>query len=114
MYYLWFYLCQYLDLEGHGLKDYQIYWGFSKTIGLKLNKESGKDTNLMAMVVDSDGNEQRWLYHGWERKKKIGAGVQGFQYFSGRDLFSCLTENLQAIVRFVKGFVQYLLFSLKN
>ena len=61
---------------------------------MKLNRESGKDTNLMAMVADSDGNEQRLLCHGWEREKKIGAGVEGFQYFSGRDLFSCLTENL--------------------
>ena len=61
---------------------------------MKLNRESGKDTNLMAMVADSDGNEQQWLCHGWEREKKIGEGVWGFQYFSGRDLFSCLIENL--------------------
>ena len=47
----------------------------------------------MAMVADSDGNVQRWLCHGWEREKKIGEGVWGFQYFSGRDLFSCLTEK---------------------
>ena len=68
----------------------------------------------MAMVADSDGNGQWWLCHGWQKEKKIGEGVWGFQYLFGRDPFSCLTENLQAIVKFVKGFMQYLLFSLKN
>ena len=85
-----------LVFRGPQIEGFSKYiGGFSKTIRLKLNRESGKDTNLMAMVADSDGNRQRWLCHGWEiKKKKIGEGVWGFQYFSGRDLFSCLTENL--------------------
>ena len=45
---------------------------------MKLNRESGKDTNLMSMVANSDGNGQQWLCHGWEKRKKIGEGVSIF------------------------------------
>ena len=54
---------------------------FSKTIELKLNRESGKDTNLMAIVVDNDGNGQQRLCHGWERENNLGRVFGVFNIF---------------------------------
>ena len=67
--------------RGHISKNntgvYQIYWGVSKTIRLKLNRESGKDINL---VANSDGNGQWWL--SWVGKKEENWGRYfGFSIF---------------------------------
>ena len=48
---------------------------------MKLNRESGKDTNLMSMVADSDGNRQQWLCRGWEKKEENWGGCLKFSIF---------------------------------